>query len=212
MSAFKLVRAACPRKVRQVGATFQSSMSGNALSGVEIQLREKLYFSKLYLQMETRTRLVRSLYQIDLAGYAVSAILASLIYVVWLSVSIAFGEAGTTHPGLLFGFGFAFVFSFVGGFGLALLLMIVPWAIVVWVHLKTRWDGRIYYPAVGALLLFTLGCTTSAMSPRPFFVEDQTFLEGAVITAQRQGLCLLFCGIAFGACYWWLERRIRAEV
>jgi hypothetical protein len=173
-------------------------------------LREKLYFSKLYLQMENRAGLVRNLHQIDLAGYAVSAILASLIYVVWLSVSIAFGEAGTTHPGLLFGFRFAFVFLFVGGFGLALLLMLVPWAIVVWAHFKTRWDGRIYYPGVGALLLFTLGCTTAAISPKPLFIEDQTFLEAAVITAQRQGLCLLFSGIAFGACYWWLERRIRA--
>jgi len=160
--------------------------------------------------MENRDGLVRNLHRIDLVRYAVSAILASLIYVVWLSVAIAFGEAGTTHPGLLFGFGFAFVFLFVGGFGLALLLMIVPWAIVVWVHLKTRWDGRIYYPGVGALLLFTLGCTTAAISPKPLWIEDQTFLEAAVIAAQRQGLCLLFSGIAFGACYWWLERRIRA--
>jgi len=173
-------------------------------------LREQLYFSKLYPQMENSSGLVRNLHQIDLVGYAVSAVLASLIYVVWLSVSIAFGEAGTTHPGLLFGFEFAFVFLFVGGFGLALLLMIVPWAIIVWARLKTRWDGRIYYPGVGALLLFTLGCITAAISPKPLWIENQTFLEAAAITAQRQGLCLLFSGIAFGACYWWLERRIRA--
>lgn len=160
--------------------------------------------------MENSSGLVRNLHQIDLVGYAVSAVLASLIYVVWLSVSIAFGEAGTTHPGLLFGFEFAFVFLFVGGFGLALLLMIVPWAIIVWARLKTRWDGRIYYPGVGALLLFTLGCITAAISPKPLWIENQTFLEAAAITAQRQGLCLLFSGIAFGACYWWLERRIRA--
>jgi hypothetical protein len=161
--------------------------------------------------MENRAWLVRNLRSFDPAGYAVSAILASLIYVGWLTVSIGFGGTGTTHPGLRFGFGFAFVFLFVGGFALALLLMIVPWAIVVWVHLQTRWDGRIYFPAVGALLLFTLGCTTAAISPKPFWI-DQTFLEAAEITAQRQGLCLLFSGIAFGACYWWVKQRIRAAV
>ena len=160
--------------------------------------------------METKLGLVRNLLQIDLAGYALSALFASLLYVVWLTVSIVFGEAGSTHPGLRFAFGFAFVFLFVGGFGLALLLMIVPWAIVVWARLKTRWDVLIYYPAVAALLLFTLGCTAAAISPKPFFIENQTFLEAAVITAQREGFCLLFSGIAFGACYGWFERRTRA--
>jgi len=162
--------------------------------------------------METRATVVRNSHRINFVAYALSALLASLIYVVWVSVSIAFDKAGTTHPGFLFGLGFAFVFLFVGGFGLALLLMIVPWAIVVWAHLKTRWDGRIYYPALAALLLFTLGCTAAAISPKPIIVEDQTFLEAAMITAQREGLCLLFSGIAFGACYWWLQRRIRAVV
>ncbi len=173
---------------------------------------EKLYFSKLYLQMETRAALVQKSRRIDFAAYAVSAILASLLYVVWVSVSIAFDKAGTDHPSFLFGFGFAFIFLIVAGFGLALLLMVVPWAIVVWARLKARWDGRIYYPALGALLVFTLGCTAAAISPKPLFIDDQTFLQAAVITAQRQGLCLLFSGIAFGACYWWLERRLRAVV
>jgi hypothetical protein len=162
--------------------------------------------------METRAALVPGSRRIDLAAYAVSALLASLLYVVWLSVSVVFDKAGSPHASFLFGLGFAFGFLFVGGFGLALLLMIVPWAIAVWVQLKTRWDGRIYYPALGALLLFSLGCTASAISPKPLFVEDQTFLQAAMITAQRQGLCLVFSGIAFGACYWWLERRLRAVV
>jgi len=177
-------------------------------------LPEKLYFSKLYLQMENGAGMITNLRHFDLArrvtGYAVSAILASLIYFVWLTVSTTFGGVGTTHPGLIFGFGFALFFLFVGGFAPALLLMIVPWAIAVWAHLKTRWDGRIYFPGVGALLVFTLGCTTASISPKPFWIEDQTFLEGAVIAAQRQGVCLLLSGIAFGACYWWIERQIRA--
>lgn len=77
------------------------------------------------------------------AGYAVSAILASLIYVVWLTVSIT-GDGVGTHPGLIFGFGFGLVFLFVGGFALALLLMIVPWAIAVWAHFKTRWTAYLF--------------------------------------------------------------------
>ena len=144
------------------------------------------------------------------AGYAVSAMLASLIYVVWLTVSITFGGVGITHPGLIFGFEFALVFLFVGGFALALLLMIVPWAIAVWTRLMMRWDGRIYFAGVGALLVFTLGCTTASLLPKPFWIEDQTFLEGAAIAAERQGVCLLLSGIAFGTCYWWIERQIRA--
>jgi len=166
--------------------------------------------------MESRARKVSGLRNFDLAArrvaaYAVSAILASLIYVVWLTISIRFGDAGTTHNGLVFGFEFALFFLFAAGFALALLLMTIPWAIAVWVQLKTRWDGRIYFPGVGALLVFTLGCAAASISPKPLWVEDQTFLEGAAITAQRQGLCLLVCGIAFGACYWWLERQIRAK-
>jgi hypothetical protein len=142
------------------------------------------------------------------AGYAASAIAASLIYIVWTAVWTAFGGA-EPRVGLTFGFGFAFAFWLINGFALALLLMILPWAIAVWAHLDTRWDGRLYFPAVGAALVFILGCAASSISPKPLWIEDQTFLEGAVITAQRQGLCLVVSGIAFGACYWWLDRRNR---
>jgi hypothetical protein len=166
--------------------------------------------------MESRAGKVSSLRHSDfarrVAAYAVSAIFASLIYVVWLTVSITFGGVGTTHSGLIFGLGFASLFLVVGGFALALLLMIVPWAIAVWAHSKTRWDSRIYFPGVGALLVFTLGCTASSISPKPLWVEDQTFLQGSVIAAERQGVCLLLSGIAFGACYCWLERQIRARL
>jgi hypothetical protein len=140
--------------------------------------------------MENRTGMVSNLRRFHLArrvaNYAASAILASLIYIIWVAVSITFGGGETTHSGLLFGFGFASVFLFVGGFVLALLLMIVPWAIAVWAQLNPRWDGRIYFPGVGALLVLTLGSTAAAISPKPFWIDDQTFLEGAVIAAQRQ--------------------------
>jgi hypothetical protein len=157
---------------------------------------------------------VRNLWHFDLArrvaGYAVSAILASLVYVVWLMVSITFGEGN--HPSLIFGLGFASFFLFADGFALALLLMIVPWAVAVWVQFKTRLDSRIYFPTVGASLLFAFGCTTASISPKPLWMENQTFLEGAVIAAERQGIGLLLSGIAFGACYCWLERKIQARL
>jgi hypothetical protein len=190
-------------------------MSGNATyQALSPNLRGTLYFSKLYLRMEN-TGMSSNLRRFDvarrIASYAVSAIVASLVYIVWFVVDIRIDQRGSPDPGFRFDFGFAFIFSLIGGFALALLIMTIPWAIALWAHLKTRWDGRIYFPAVGGLLVFTLGCVAASISPKPLFIEDQTFLEGAVITAQRQGPCLLISGIAFGACYWWLERRIRAS-
>jgi hypothetical protein len=48
--------------------------------------------------------------------------------------------------------------------------------------------------------------------PKPFWIEDQTFLEGAMVAVERQGVCLLLSGIAVGACYWWLERRVPSDI
>ena len=180
------------------------------MQGVETQLREELNCLGCDWQTEGMAGELSNSRHFDLArrvaAYGGSAILASLIYVVWLTVSVRFGEG--THPGLTFALEFAFLFLFAGGFALALILMIIPWAFAVWVQLKTRLDSRIYFLVVGALLVFILGCTAGSISPKPFWIDDQTFLTGAVITAQRQGVCLLLSGIAFGACYGWLERRI----
>ena len=168
----------------------------------------------MYQQMENRAGTVNDSRHFDLGRrvveYVGSAILASLVYVVWVTVSTGYLGVGTTRPGWIFALGFALIFWLTGGFVLAFLLIILPWAIVVWAHLETRWDGRIYFPGVGALLVFAFGCTAASISPKPLWIEDQTFLEGAVIAAQRQGVCLLFCGVAFGACYGWLERQTRA--
>jgi hypothetical protein len=142
-----------------------------------------------------------------LARYGVSAIVALLLYIVSLAVYISVSDPQAAKPGFLFGIGFAIVFSLLGGFALAFLLMLVPWAIAAWIQLKTRWNGRIYFPAAGALLVFILGCAAASISPKPLFVDEQTFWEGALLTAQREGLALLIAGIAFGVCYGWLERR-----
>ena len=142
------------------------------------------------------------------AVYAASALLATLVYVAWLVVSIAFGAGN--HPGFIFPLEFAVIFLFAGGFAPALVLMFVPWALALWVQLKMRWDGRIYFPAAGALLVFICACAAGSLAPKPFWVDSQTFLEGAALTADRQGVCLLVCGIAFGVCYAWLERKFSA--
>lgn len=165
--------------------------------------------------MQSRTGEVSTLRHLDLAtfvaGWVVSAIVASVTYVVWSAVSLTFVGLGTTHVDLMFGLGLAIFFLFAGGFAVALILMIIPWAIAVWAHFKTRWDDRIYFPGVGALLVFVLGCASASISPKPLFIEDQTSPEGALIAAQRQGLCFLICGIVFGACYCGMERRTRAK-
>jgi tetrahydromethanopterin S-methyltransferase subunit F len=142
------------------------------------------------------------------AGFAVSAILASLLYVIWVAISAAW-DGGTTHRGLIFGLRFALFFMFAGGFALAWILMIVLWAMAVWLQLKTRWDARIYFPAVGALLVLVLGSAASSIAPTPAWMQNQTFLQGAAIAAERQGLCLLASGLVFGACYRGFEQHIQ---
>jgi hypothetical protein len=100
----------------------------------------------------------------------------------------------------------------VGGFAFALLAMIIPWSLAVWAYRKARWHGQIYFPAVGAFLIFILSCVSSSLAPKPFFVPDQTFLQGAAIAAEREGIAFLLAGLTFGVCYWFFcERHIPAQ-
>jgi hypothetical protein len=138
--------------------------------------------------------------------FIASAVIAGAVYVVWTASVLFLGVEHRTFPDFLTTLALALFFSITSGFALAMLLMIVPWAIAVWGQLKTGWNGRIYFPVVGAALVFLLGCIATSISPVLLFVPDQTFLEGALLTAQRQGLCLVVSGIAFGACHWRLER------
>jgi hypothetical protein len=43
--------------------------------------------------------------------------------------------------------------------------------------------------------------------PKPLFIEDQTFFEGVLITAKREGICFALAGSVFGASYWFLSER-----
>ncbi len=125
-------------------------------------------------------------------AYAVAAIAASLVYIVWLAVMSAIVESRSANPESLlkrleFGFGFALFFWLISGFAAAMFAMTVPWAIAVWARVKLGWDGKIYFPVVGTAMVFVVACVTSGLAPRPFFVDEETFMAGALITAERQG-------------------------
>ena len=140
-------------------------------------------------------------------GYAAGATLASLMYVGWLMEYMG-SDPDTAQLGFGFRLLFASFFWLTEGFALTLFLMIAPWSLAVSAYGIFRRFGRLYFPAVGALIVFTLGCATASISWKPLFIEDQTFLEGAVVAAQRQGLGFILAGIAFGVSYWLFGERM----
>jgi hypothetical protein len=100
-------------------------------------------------------------------------------------------------------------FSIFGGFVPALGLMIAPWLLVVRGYRQVQLPGWIYFSAVGAVSTVVVGCVTASLAPKPLFIEDQTFLEGAIVAAERQGVCMLLAGLLFGLTYWILSERRR---
>jgi hypothetical protein len=101
------------------------------------------------------------------------------------------------------------IFWAIGGFAPALLVMIAPWSLAVLAYRKLRWCSRLYFLGMGACMVFVLGCTSASLAPKPFFVQEQTFLQGAGMAAGREGIVFLLAGLAFGACYWYFgEQRI----
>jgi hypothetical protein len=139
-------------------------------------------------------------------GYVSGAILASLLYVIWVIVS-ALHEPSDGHGISVFLIEFSFFFWLVDGFALTLLLMIIPWFIIVWSYRRLQWSGGVYFPIAGSLVLFVIACAATSIAPKPLWIEDQTFLQGALIGAQRQGICFLASGLLFGASYWFLSER-----
>jgi hypothetical protein len=130
-----------------------------------------------------------------------------LIYINWF-VFVNFVDP---HSSLGFRFGVASFFWLADGFAPTLLVMIIPWTLVVSAYRKLEWSGRIYFPGVGALMVFVLGCSSASLAPKPLFIEDRTFLQGALVAAERQGIVFLLAGLAFGTCYWFFgERRFLA--
>lgn len=135
-------------------------------------------------------------------AYAAGAASASLFYVVWLVIEMR-------GPGIGLGFriGLALFFWLVNGFAAALILMAVPWLLPVRMYVRVGWRAWIYFACAGAVLTFTIGCATASLSPKPMWIEDQTFLEGALIAANRQGLCLTLAGSIHGFVYWFIAEK-----
>ena len=142
------------------------------------------------------------------AGFFAAALLASLIYTVGLLVVIMEMKPDVELVDLKFIFGFAFFFWIFGGFGATLVLIALPWATAVKLYRNgLRCSAPIYFPGMGALLFFVVGCAAAAQAPKPLFIEDQTFIQGVVLAADRQGLLFLASGMIFGLAYWFLSER-----
>jgi hypothetical protein len=134
----------------------------------------------------------------------VSALVASAIYIGWMTTTLTL-STGVTHAG--FNLGFSLWLWLTGGFVGTLVVMVMPWLIAVWAYRRLRWSNRIYFPPVGGFFVFVIGCAMASVSPKPLWIEDQTFFEGAMIAAGRQGLSFLVSGLVFGVSYWLLSER-----
>jgi hypothetical protein len=142
-----------------------------------------------------------------LIGYLASAVSASLFYVLWIVVSS--GPNRTPDGDVTVLIGIAFFFWLFGGMAAAFVLMAFPWYLAVRWHDRLQRFGLMYFSLIGAATLLVIGCATSSLSPKPLFVEDQTFLEGFMIAVQRQGICLLLTGFVFGLTFWLVSERRR---
>jgi hypothetical protein len=141
-------------------------------------------------------------------GFLASVVSASLVYIICLAVSLEFEGPRDIHNGV-FTLGFAIVFWFFGGMAAALVLMVLPWVVVVQVSDRLRCFNPLYFALSGAVMILLLGCGTSSLAPKPLFVEDQSFIEGFLITAERQGIDLLLTGLVFGLTFWLMSERSR---
>ena len=142
-------------------------------------------------------------------GYVKSAIFASLFYLAWTFCVLLWSSRDPSE--LFLGFSGLMVFLLIGGFGLVFLPLIIPWIVAVVAFPRARCTGNIYFTMAGAILIFVIGCLLSSLMPKPLFIEDQTFFEGVLIAAKRQGICFALAGSIFGVAYWFLcERHVGA--
>ena len=139
--------------------------------------------------------------------YLASVAATSLFYFTWL-LCVFRGSPSTSLdlPTRLLGAALILVFA---GFAPALVVVNIFWNIAVLAHQRLQWNGSVFFPIVGAISMFTVGCVMSSLSPKPLFIEDQSFMDGVVIAAERQGLGLLLAGAVFGLANWLLFERRR---
>jgi hypothetical protein len=141
-----------------------------------------------------------------MAAYALGAAIASLVYIAWIVVEIP--------PPAGFGFrlGLALFIWLVDGFSLTLVIVAIPWILAVRLYQASWRAGWAYFAVIGAALTFAFGCAAASLSPKPLFIEDQTFFEGARIAAERQGVCVTVAGVLHGLTYWLLGEKGRPSV
>lgn len=136
--------------------------------------------------------------------FVASAVLACLCYSACVCCELFWSNRGVR---ILDTLTMSAAFLFFGGFVFVFLPLILPWAVAVKVFPRDRRSGKVYFPLVGAVLTFLIGCAVASLMPKPFFVEDQTFFQGIVIAAEREGICFALAGLTFGASYWFLCER-----
>jgi len=142
-------------------------------------------------------------------GYITAFLLASVLYIIWFTIA---DHAPGSDVTILFRVGLSVFFWAFGGVGAALLFMAAPWAFAVSLIRMVGRFGLMYWLLVGAVLTVLFGCAASSLAPKPFFIEDQTFFEGFLITLKRQGICLVLMGLLFGFTYWYLSERGRPVI
>jgi hypothetical protein len=139
---------------------------------------------------------------IRVAGYVLSAIVASASYVIWTAAwPAAPGAFSIRLPVALYLF-------LSGGFSAATIFMTLPWILIVWIYRKARLPGAVYFTCAGAMLAVVVSSAASSLSPRLFFIEDQTFLQGVLIALERQGVCFALAGSIIGLGYWFCAEKV----
>jgi hypothetical protein len=142
-------------------------------------------------------------------GYLWGAALALAFYILWTSVALVPSVVGGKPTSPLLRIGVAVLFG-IFGFAPALVLMIGPWMAIIHGYKALRNYGAVYFAVSGSCLTFIIACSVASILPKPMFVEDQTFFEGARIAAERQGLCFFLAGLLLGLTHWSISARRRA--
>jgi hypothetical protein len=145
-------------------------------------------------------------------GYLASVVSASLFYVAWFVIEINRKPVPEGRVGVRFELGFAIFFLIFSGMGAAFVLMVPPWYATVRLYDRLKRFGPTYFSLIGAVATLAIGCATASLSPKPLFIEDQTFLQGFMIAIERQGFCLLLTGAVFGLTFWLISERLRTSL
>ena len=146
-----------------------------------------------------------------MSAYLIAAFAASSFYIIWTTFFFMSRSARET-VGFLFHLGFSIFFWLFNGTAAALVLLFPLWYLTVRIYSRVQRFGTVYFGIIGAVITLIIGSGTASLSPKPLFIEDQTFIEGFIISIQRQGICLSLTGLVFGLTYWFLCERHRKNI